>query len=505
MDPEQDHRDVPAAVGQRTRLPLVWFVPIIAALLAGWIALRALITHGPTITIAFKDAAGITAEKTKVRYKSVDVGDVKSVTIDPDHRNIQVSVEIAGFARPFLVSDTRFWIVRPRLGGNGVSGLETLVSGAYIDMDVGRSKTTKREFVGLENPPGITGDVPGKEFVLSTPDLGSLSTGAPVYFHHIQVGQISALALDDDGRGITLKVFIYTPYDRFVTQDSRFWHASGVDMSVDSSGIRLLTESITTILLGGVAFEAPTTSNLSAPAAPETRFELAANRDLAMKPPDRVIEPYVLYFDESLRGLTVGSQVDFLGITVGDVTALHAEYDHVKDRFIFPVFINIYPERIRSRDPKAGAYPGHSSHPLVAHMIDRGYRAQLRSANLLTGQLYIAVDNFPRAAKVKPHPELEPMPLPTVRGNLDELQKTIASVANKIDHLPLEKIGRDVDNVLLSFNNTLSSTTTDAPLTNDVHATLTSVGRAADSLRVFTDYLDQHPEALLRGKAKEDK
>ena len=536
-----DLTSLPEAVtnnSQRVRLPLVWLVPILAAIIGGWIAVRAILDHGPTIVVTFIDAEGIEVGKTKVRYKSVDVGDVKTITLAPDHRTVNVSIEMARFAKPFLVKGTRFWVVRPRLGASGVSGLGTLLSGAFIGMDVGKSEESEREFAALEVPPVVAGDTAGRQFVLEAADLGSLGVGAPAYFHHIKVGQISSLALNNDGRGVTLKLFVESPYDRFVTVDTRFWHASGVDLAVDAGGVHLQTESLTTILAGGVALEAPSGSTALRPAPPDSHFRLVATREAAMKPPDDVVERYVLYFDESLRGLAPGAAVDFRGVEIGEVTSLNVEYDRASEKFLFPVLVNVYPERIRSRYRKGGDRPQTAEHDLVTLMIDHGFRAQLRPGNLLTGQLYIALDFFPHSLKVAAQPTLTPMPLPTIPGNLVELQNSIVSVAHKLDQLPFERIGHNLDHALGSLTTALASANTligtldkdvvpeakstlaqarltlaqtqsaiapDTTLQTDLRTTLTSIGRAADSVRVLAEYLDKHPEALIRGKVEESK
>lgn len=523
-------------LAKQRRIPLIWIVPIVAALIGSWIAVQAYMDRGPTITLTLIDAEGIEAGKTKVRYKNVDVGSVKAITLAADHLTVMVSIEMAKFAEPFLVEGTHFWVVRPRLGASGVSGLNTLFSGAYIGMDVGESNIAVHKFTGLEAPPVVSRETPGRQFTLETNDIGSLSVGAPVYFHHIQVGQISAVSLNPDGRALTLYVFVNAPYDRFVTEDSRFWQASGIELELDSGGVHLQTESLTTILAGGIAFESPngSTSNLSAKS--DTLFRLAPNRSNAMKAADRLVKTYILYFDESLRGLQPGSIVDFRGVEIGEVTALNVEYDSPNKKFLFPVLINVYPERIRSRYIENAKQPTTDSHKLVAQLINQGFRAQLRASNLLTGQLYIALDFFPTAEKVTPQPELTPMPLPTIQGNIAQLQSTLISITKKLDQLPLDKIGRDTDNLLITANNTLENTNllitkinsdlapeaknalgqlrntlqqaeqSISPASNiqtDLHNTLTSMSRVADSVRILTEYLDKHPESLLRGKSEE--
>jgi paraquat-inducible protein B len=520
---------LPTAIAHRahrSRIPLVWLVPALAAVIGLWLAIHALLAHGPTITVTFLDAEGIEAGKTKLRSQSVEIGVVEGVTLDPDRHTVSVKIQTAGSAAPFFVSSARFWVVRPRLGATGISGLGTLFSGAFIAMDIGASRKQARHFTGLETPPAVPGEAQGREFILESADVGSLSVSALVYFRRIPVGRISSVSLNSDGRGVTFRVFIDSPYDRFVTTDTRFWHASGVDVEVNSDGIHLQTQSLSAILAGGVAFESPADSRITAGAPEDFHFTLASNRFAAMMAPDGPPETYVLYFNESLRGLSPGATVDFRGIAIGEVAAVNIAYDRRSDQFVFPVRVNIYPARLQSRYAPGDTRPHARAHTLVARMIAHGFRAQLRSASLLTGQLYVALDFFPRAPKVVARPELTPMPLPTTPGDLAEIQASVASVAQKLDRLPLEKIARDADAALFSLNtvldtgnNVLGRVNTDivpeakstleqaratlqpnGTLQGDLHSTLTSVSRAADSIRVLLDYLDSHPEALLRGK-----
>ena len=522
-----------AQAASRHRLPLVWIVPILAAIIGCWIAVHALMERGPSITLTLTDAEGIEAGKTKIRYKSVDVGMVKTVTLAPDHHTVIVIIDMAKFAEPFLVEGTQFWVVRPRLGATGVSGLNTLLSGAYISMDVGDTTIAARKFSVLDTPPVISREMRGRQFILETSDIGSLAVGSPIYFHHIQVGQISAVSLNEDGRALTLQAFVNAPYERFVTEDSRFWQASGIELAFDAGGVHLQTESLSTILAGGIAFESPNGSTTFTPANNNTKFRLAPNRNQAMKSADRLVKTYILYFDESLRGLQPGSIVDFRGVEIGEVTALHVEYDKTQDKFLFPVLINVYPERIKSRYLGKTQQPYEDTRELVAHMINQGFRAQLRPSNLLTGQLYIALDFFPDAEKVKPQPLATPMPLPTVQGNIAQLQNVLTNVAKKLEQLPLDKIGRDTDKLLITAERTMENTNQlvsklnsdlapeaklaltqmrntfeqteqsigpGSGLQTDLHTTLTSLSRVADSIKILTEYLDKHPESLLRGK-----
>ena len=211
--------EIPEAVAEPKRrhsIQLVWLIPIVAAIIGGTLAIKTYLQKGPTITITFKTGEGLEAGKTKIKYKDVEIGVVKDVTIAKDLSHVIVTAELKKETTPYLVEDTRFWVVRPRISGGSVTGLGTLMGGAYIGIDVGKSKQPQRTFKGLDIPPAFTTNDPGSLFQLHSADLGSLDIGSPLYFRRIQVGQVASYELDKDGTGVTFKVFVAAPYDRYV-------------------------------------------------------------------------------------------------------------------------------------------------------------------------------------------------------------------------------------------------------------------------------------------------
>lgn len=524
---------------RRARLPLVWIIPLIAALVGGSMALRAVLDTGPTVTIRFQTADGLEVGSTRIRYRDVDVGQVRVIALAPDRRSVLVTAEMTKGTESLLASDTKFWVVRPRIAAGAVSGLKTLLSGSYIGMDVGTASHTAREFRGLEIPPVVTDDLPGREFVLHGGTLGSVEVGSPVYFRRVSVGRVTRSKLDGDGRGVTVGIFVESPYDRFVVRDTRFWHASGFDVSLGADGVRFDAESVASILAGGISFETPDESRGAQAAAAGSEFRLSANRMTALKAPNEKADTYVLYFSNSLRGLAIGALVDFNGVDVGEVRSIQIEYDPAHGGFRFPVEIAVYPARIRARYLPGAVRPDTDvtgTYRFVERMIEHGFRAQLRSGSLLTGQQYIALDFFPDAPRAHSDPAAMPMELPTVPGGMDELQMRLADILKKVDTLPLERIGSDADATLVTLKetftalnqlaarldrdlapevrmtlaearHTLSSVeqtlSTDAPLNQDLQQSLKQLTRAAEALRSLADYLDRHPEALLRGKLRD--
>jgi len=536
---EPPHRpeppDIPEAVAapKSTRsIQLVWLIPLVAVLVGGWLAVKAIIDRGPVITISFETAEGLEAGKTKIKFKDVDVGLVSSVVLSKDAKEVIVTADLVKGTEHFLSDDTRFWVVRPRISGGDVSGLGTLLSGAYIGVDIGKSGKPMRHFTGLKAAPIFSSDTPGREFVLRGSDLGSLNPGTPVYFRHIQVGQIASYALDQDGRSVTLKLFVSAPYDRYVTPNTRFWHASGIDVTLDSSGIKVDTQSLVAIVSGGLAFETPAESAALPPAAAGTEFRLFTHRAEAMRNPDPVVVKSVMVFRESVRGLAPGAPIDFRGIVVGEVTAIKIDLDDATHQVTIPVDVDFYPMRLRSRAVKAeqrAALSEDARREFMNLMAARGLRAQLRTGNLLTGQLYIALDFFPNAPKVKPASSNDEVQLHTVPSSVQELQDTVASIAKKIQDLQLAEIGADLRQTLQSATKLIQHFDTDltpearaaladarkalaaterelrpeSPLQQDARAAMREIARAAEAFRVLADYLERHPEALLSGK-KED-
>jgi paraquat-inducible protein B len=545
MQQEPGLDDIPEAVPEpvkRFSLQLVWLIPIVAAIIGGTLVVKTYLQKGPTITITFRTGDGLEAGKTKIKYKDVEVGLVKDVTIARNITHVIATVELKKEVTPYLVEDTRFWVVRPRISGGGITGLGTLMGGSYIGVDVGRSTEPQRTFTGLEVAPAVAMDVPGSRFQLHSADLGSLDIGSPVYFRRIQVGQVVSYELDQDGTGVTFAVFVAAPYDKYVRTNTRFWNAGGVDLTMDASGLKLDTQSLMAIVIGGIAFQTLDESGEAPPTSANTAFTLFATRDEAMKNRDTISQSFVMIFKETVQGLSPGATVDFRGVTVGEVSGIHVERDTRSKEINMLVDMRLYPERLRSR--VVGAVPDPDEYRAILNeMVAYGLRAQLKSGNMLTGQLIVALDFFPNAPKANVNWALSPPRFPTTPGNLVELQETLMRIVKKLEKLPLDEVVGDVrqtvhtldatlkdaDRVILKIDKdilpemgmtleearktldegrkTLSAAkqtlSADAPLQQDLRETLRELARSAQSLRVLTDYLERHPESLIRGKQED--
>lgn len=524
-----------------------------AIAIGGWLAYKTYSEKGPVVSIQFKTAAGIEAGKTKVKFKDVDVGQVTAIDVNPDLKTVRVSAQLRQDFAAFLTENTRFWVERPRITASQVTGLETLLSGAYIAMDPVAEGHATRSFEGLAEPPLFTTAEAGTRFVLRAPSLRSLNIGSPVYFRQIQVGQVIGYQLAQDAGSVDVEIFVSAPHDTRVREDTRFWNASGIDFSLSADGVKVDTQSILSVLIGGVSFDTPDTIQGEGKRAAANRvFPLYPNRDKANEKTYERKERYLMFFKGSVRGLTVGAPVLLRGIRVGEVLDIQLNFSVADFEFHIPVLIQIEPERVGIQGDAGEVASG----DMIDRLVARGLRGQLKSGSLVTGQLYVDLDFHPDA-----RPEIiahygnyevlptVPAPLEALTTKATDALDRINDILAKVDGMPLEQIGVDAGAAVAAANDlvgspelksaiveleaTLSSVRATAEQINTQIApelsetlrqttqTLKSAGKivtenspmyieltrmlqeasaAARSLRVMADYLERHPEALLKGK-----
>ena len=501
------------------RLSLIWVVPVIAALVGLGLAAKAILERGTEITLQFKAADGLEAGKTKIKYKDVDIGVVKSIVLSSDQNSVYATADIVREATPLLVDDTRFWVVKPRIGLAGISGLGTLISGAYIGLDVGKSKAERRRYTGLEEPPLIASDRPGREFTLKSDALGSIDVGSPIYLRQVPVGRVITHALDKDGGGVTLTVFIDEPYDKLVNLTTRFFLTSGIGITLDDKGFKMDVQSLATLVQGGIAFNTPRVDPDLEPSPAKSEFTLFESEKTAMRAPDGIADSYLFQFNESVRGLRVGSSIDFRGVAVGEVTSIGIDLSPDKQEVLMVVEADIYRSRLSRKilDHRKILTDQKAAEARTDLMVKNGMRAQMRSGSLVTGENYIALDFF-RKAKPASIDRSKPTPIfPTLPGKftrleedlmlaLEVLKTTMASMNTLLVRLDkeVETLAPDLKLLLTGVERTLASAdkllASDAPVQQEMKETMREVARAAASLRQLTDMLEQQPEALIQGK-----
>jgi len=525
---------LPPVHARRWNVSLVWIVPFVALLVGASLVMRNWMQQGPTIEVSFRTGEGLVAQKTQVKYRNVVIGGVDTVELAEDKKSVIASIKLNDEAESFASEGAKFWVVRPRIGAGGVSGVDTLLSGSFIGADAGESKRSQKRFTGLEAPPPITYGEKGKSFVLHAEDLGSLDIGSTIYFRKIPVGQVTSYALREDGKGVDLGIFINAPNDRFVTRNTRFWNVSGVDVDLGADGLKVNAESLSALLAGGLSFGTPEGSNEAKSADDNQEFDLYADRETALAPPPGPAQYMRLRFDQSMRGLKIGAPVEFMGVEFGRVTGVQLDYDQKLGTFPVMVDAVIYPQRLgRVQKKMLKVFNSTMADEaavgrVIASFVEHGMRAQARSGNLLTGQLYISLDFYPDAKPVAFDPSRRPLRIPTVPGSLVKLQEQLQEMILRIRKLPLEGIADNLDGSLRELQSSLKQFNTQtlpgisstlgevrstlatansalgesSPQREKLSDTLDELDRMSRSVRELTDYLGRHPEALLRGRPK---
>lgn len=530
--------NLPEAVPEEKpgRISIVWLIPLITLLTGIWLGYKAWSEMGPTIKISFKSAEGLVAGKTKIKYKNVEIGTVDKIELSPDMSHVVLTAHMVKSAREYLTETTRFWVVRARVAAGEVSGLETVLSGAYIGIDPGGGGAKAEVFTGLEVPPVVTKDLTGRHFYLRSDNLGSLDLGSPVYYRKMKAGSVISQKMDDNGQSVLLGVFINAPFDKFINQDTRFWNASGLDLTLDANGINVYTESFATMIIGGIAFENPGGSTQAPNVDEWQEFILYENYDAITKGSDLQSANYLLYFTGSVRGLSIGAPVELKGIRLGQVTGIKMEYNPDTKNVKIPVTIEMQMDRITINGvPDTSAFMQNHHGELLDGLVRQGLRAQLQTGNYVTGQLLVDLDFYPDVPQSEIDWNTYPPVLPTIPTPLEKISNTIFSIVKRLEELPLEKMGEQLYQTIDSLTETVEQTklltknmnTTvtpaiiatlqqtektlltaehvlndESPVQQELSRVMDELSKALRSVRLLADYLERNPEALIHGKGE---
>ena len=548
------------ALRRRHRFPIIWLVPVIAGLISLYLAIEYLADRGPLITLTFNTASGITAQQTDVKHKDVSLGTVENVHLSADMKRVIVHVRMKREGAAIMTDHARFWVVRPRLSTGNISGLETLVSGAFIEVDPGApGGTSKSDFIGLEDPPGVRSDEPGSTFLLRAPRIGSIGPGAPVFYRDITVGEVLSYDFGDGLGPVTIHLFVQAPFDKFVHDGTHFFNASGLSVSIGAEGVHVEMESLQALLSGGIAFETPKYIASEPRSAADHVFPLFTSKAEADSAGFANTVPFVTYFTSSVGGLARGSSVEVFGLRVGTVTDVHLVMDPKTSALRARVAFNLQPERVFSEEDLRGAPDPRA---ITDQLVRQGMRAVLESSNFITGQKDISLQYIPNAGPGVLGQEGPAMLLPSQSGGIDGITTSLADITAKLDRIPFEDIGQNLSNLLKSANRTisgpdvqnalhhLSDTLADVQVlvrhadrgmspvlarlpqisddlqhaihhadtllgeggyggnsdfSRNMSRLLDQVNEAARSIRLLADFLDRHPEALIRGRTGEAK
>jgi paraquat-inducible protein B len=506
-------------INKKTELPLVWFLPLIALLVSGWLIAKSYNEKGPVITISFPTAEGLEVDKTKIKYLNVEVGKVTAISISDDLKTILITAQMNSTAAGYLNKNTSFWVVRPQVGLGGISGLGTLLSGPYIAIKPGDG-SNEDHFTGLTTPPSLKNNAEGTHFILETNNLGSMKPGTPINFHGITVGEVLSHKLSDEANAIRLTVFINKPYDQFVRKSTRFWIDSGVDLSAGADGFKVRTGPLISLLSGGIAFRASAEDTVENIQPENSTFPLYDTYELSTQIVYQNTLKYVMYFNGSVRGLTVGAPVQLRGIPIGKVTEINLELDKKTAEIRIPVTVELEPERIKEVNNDNHI----SDKDIMERLINKGLRAQLQTGSLLTGQLLVDLDFHPKSKIVLSDNKSVYPEFPTTASSLDQFTHSANIIMDKVAKLPLEDLTVEANKTLQTLQGTSKAATVMLDSTEKTMASahqilstlepgstthyeleqlLQELTQAASSVKQLTDYLEQNPHSLIRGKKEQ--
>lgn len=469
-----------AQIGQKSGFSLIWIIPITAALIAGWLVFKYYSERGTIISITFDQASGIEAKKTPIRYKDVQIGKVKKLSLTEDLKRVKVIAEIYPEMAGNLGSNTHFWVEKPRVSFQGISGLDTLLTGVHIGIDPGSKGEPLENYIGLDNPPLITTDKQGTRLALSTDSLGSLDVGSPIYFNKINVGEVTSYRLNPLDDSINVFIYVHKPYDEKIKTNTLFWNASGVELSVTSAGVTARLESLTSLLIGGIAFETP--KNLYGQELDgESAFKLFDSYKLAVDDSQRFNKLfYTLYFKDSLHGLYEDSIVEYNGVKVGEVERIQLEKTKTsaKSRVIISLYIDKFSDNQRLDEAEK----------MLQNLVRNGLQAQLTVDSLITGAQFIALRtlNEKSASRLSRNnanrnKKEQTVLMPTQKNKPAVFPTMVAQ--QSLLNFDATEITQELNNVISNVNDLISS--------NDIKKTLSGLASTSESISKITQKLDK--------------
>ncbi|MFL4397038.1 intermembrane transport protein PqiB [Citrobacter portucalensis] len=433
----------------------VWIFPIVTALIGAWVLFYHYSHQGPQVTLITTNAEGIEGGKTTIKSRSVDVGIVESATLTDDLTHVEIKARLNSGMEKLLHKDSVFWVVKPQVGREGISGLGTLLSGAYIELQPGNKGSRLENYQLLDSPPLAPPDAKGIRVILDSKKAGQLSPGDPVLFRGYRVGSVETSTFDAQKRTISYQLFINAPNNRLVTSNVRFWKDSGIAVDLTSAGMRVEMGSLSTLFGGGVSFDVPEGLEQGEPVAQQSAFNLYDDQKSIQDSLYTDHIDYLMFFKDSIRGLQPGAPLEFRGIRLGTVSKVPFFSPNMRQVFNndyrIPVLVRIEPERLKAQlgeDTDVGAH--------LEQLLKRGLRGSLKTGNLVTGALYVDLDFYPKEPPITGVREFNGYQIiPTVSGGLAQIQQRLMEALDKINNLPLNPMIEQATNTLSESQRTM--------------------------------------------------
>ena len=487
-----------ATIKPAARFSKVWFIPVLAVLIALWMVFHQWANQGPLITIELESAAGIEANKTPIKARDLEVGQVKKITLKPDLDGVIITARVDKSVEDLLTSDTQFWVVSPRISFSGVSGLNTLLSGSYITMEPAGDGQPQTDFIGLERPPVTPPQAPGLHITLNSADEFAFKEGDPIVYKGFKVGEFENIYFNIEERVVYYNAFIEAPYHKLITQNTRFWNVSGIKFKLGATGASVETGSLETLLTNGVTFGIPEGFAAGEQITQRAYFDIYQNFEAASDERFKLSAEYVLLIDETVRGLTVGAPVEYRGLEIGEVVAINMQSSTpgtiLEEDYDIPVLINIYPGKVRQPDNQQGLAFVRKQ---IDQWVERGLTATLRLGNVLTGALYVDLQHVEGSPPPKTTSLLGYDIIPTASDEFTQITQQVDALLRKLNNVPLESIAGDISVAVAAITKTADSlaTTSDDISTQvsqlDVNMMNTQIQAVSVQLtQLLTDYSD---------------
>lgn len=545
--PDQEEVEELHAEKAGKRISSVWIIPLVAVFIGGWLVWDHYRSLGPQAEVTFVTGEGLIEGKTRVECRSVEVGQVETLRLNDDLNSVSVTIRMKKEAAHLLRQDARFWVVRPRVGGGGISGLGTIVSGSYIELDPGNSPKNASTFVGLEQPPVTAQSIPGLRIQLTADESGGLSPGSPVNFRGIAVGKIESRELDPDGDGnVSFGAYFPPEHAELITENTRFWNTTGISLDVGADGISLQTGSLESLVAGGVGFGVPEGEERGKQAKDGATFTLLSSKDSIEKRTVRPVLEYILLFKNSVRGLSEKAPVEFRGIPIGQVAKISFDFAPDDAERRVPVLIEIDPSML-SEEEGGGGLPEVFS-AMMKDAVGSGLRATLKTGSLLTGQLFVDLDFYPdeepaemvqlgvhpviptRAAglariedklmqvldniqklQLAPAVENATTALATINTTVEDAQKTIANLTKATEELDkilssdsTRQLPEELQKTLATTRETLEGLNRDSVVYEEMTTAIVELRKAARTVTTLADSIERQPNSLIFGTSGDE-
>ncbi|WP_088330274.1 intermembrane transport protein PqiB [Lacimicrobium sp. SS2-24] len=435
----------------------IWLVPLVALGIGIWMVYTELSQQGPLISIEFSSAKGLEAGKTRIKARDVDIGLVKEIKLAPGSKGVIVTARMTQESTPLLTEDASFWVVSPKVSLSGVSGLSTLLSGAYIELAPGASDQTATNFRGLDDPPLTPAGSPGMHLTLSSGEEFAFTEGDPIIYKGMTVGKVENVYFNYAERTVYYNAFVHAPYHQLITENTRFWNISGVQVKLDTEGLTVATGNLQTLLTNGITFGLPEGMPAGQIIRHRSFFQIYSNYEQASQPELKEKLQYVILLEDSVKGLDIGAPVEYQGLTVGKVERINVPLPSEQPPFLhkdyrIPVILSLFPAQLGLPDDKQGAATLKTQ---MLGWIDEGLSASLATGNLITGKQYVELKYHPNQEAISDQQLGELTLIPSISGEFSLLTQKLDAVLDKLNGLPLEQLSADISMTMNSATSTM--------------------------------------------------